>query len=107
MKMPNLSLGKTSQTVINAESDVQSGIHGPPMPKVMQNSPGQDVGRLVTGFIGDVQGVGKMISDTLDIPFDKTVKIQGPHRVIDGYLNKTSGMVKNFIKDATHSGYDY
>jgi hypothetical protein len=71
------------------------------MPQPGRNSPAQDIGLLVNGFIGDVQGAGEKISEALDMPFDATVHIQGPHRVVGDFLNSVTGVGRDFIGKIT------
>jgi hypothetical protein len=78
--------------------EVRSGFSGPTTPNPGVNAPHQDFGALVSGFVGDIQGVGGKICDMLDVPLDATVKIEGPHRIADRYLNMASGGIR-FVVD--------
>jgi hypothetical protein len=71
------------------------------MPNPGVNAPHQDFGMLVSGFVGDIQGVGGKICDMLDVPLDKTVKIEGPHRIADNALNVASGAFRAAVDRLT------
>lgn len=83
MRLPKLSLGSF------------------PMPHPMEKAPHQDAGELVVGVAGTLEGVGGYACDLLDKPFDATVKIKGPHRLVDGALDTVGGQVKGIVKSVT------
>lgn len=93
--------GTSHQTKTPISEDVQRGISGPPLPHPLKLAPHQDLGLLVNGFIGDVQGAGEKISEVLDMPFDATVGIPGPHRLVGGFLDAVSGAGRDFISKVT------
>jgi hypothetical protein len=80
--------------------EVQTGFKGPEIPEPMRESPGKDAAELVSGFIGDVQGIACKANELLDVPFDATIKIPGPHRAIQGALDTASGTVRGIIDTA-------
>lgn len=77
--------------------EISATIKGPEIPEPMKESPGKDIAELASGFIGDVQGVVGEASGLLDIPFEATVKIPGPHRVVQGCFNAVSGLARGLI----------
>jgi hypothetical protein len=102
-KMPASPFGggsRDSQTSLAYET--RSGFSGPTTPNPGVNAPHQDLGKLVSGFVGDIQGVGGKICEVLDKPLDATVKIEGPHRIADRYLNMASGGIR-FVVDKLSS----
>lgn len=77
--------------------EVSTSIKGPEIPEPLKESPGKDIAELASGLIGDVQGVVSQASSLLDIPFDATVKIPGPHKVVQGCFNTVSGLARGLI----------
>jgi hypothetical protein len=77
---------------------------GPSMPHPMEKAPHQDIGELVSDFIGDLQGAGELASSFLDQPFHQTLNIDGPHRIVDNVLDVQSGVVRGLIKKVYERG---
>jgi len=71
-----------------------------------EKAPHQDVGRLISDFITDLQGIGEDISDTLDKPFERA-GFQGPHRIVDNYLDEWSEMVRRRLPEPVLRGRYY
>lgn len=77
------------------------GVRGPGPPSPGQRAPHQDFGQLATGLIGDGQSVGESICGVLDTPFDATIRIKGPHRLVDNALDYSGRLVQNTIREVT------
>lgn len=75
------------------------GPYGPPRP--LEKAPHKDAGELADDFVGDLQGIGEHIMRALDMPFDATIHIKGPHRLVDSSLDIPSGLVRGVIKTYT------
>jgi hypothetical protein len=71
------------------------------MPEPMKDAPHQDAGRLVNGFISDVQVVGGGISSLMDKPLDATIKVEGPHRIISNAGDFVAGKTRDVIARIT------
>lgn len=96
-RLPSLSTGGSRESRTPLTEEVRMGISGPPTPNPGVLAPHQDLGRLVSGFVGDVQGAGEKLSDVLDKPFNAAIGIPGPHRLVGGFLNSVSGVVRDRI----------
>ncbi|MDO9333434.1 MAG: hypothetical protein Q7T57_02790 [Dehalococcoidales bacterium] len=73
-----------------------------PMPHLMKKAPHEDAGELVhDGVLGNLEAVGGAACEALDIPFDATVKIKGPHRLVDGGLDFGVDTAMNAVKKIT------
>jgi hypothetical protein len=68
------------------------------MPRPGEVAPHRDLGQLVSDFIGDLQGAGETIADVLDTPFEQTIGIDGPHRIVDNVLDLQTGLVRGILK---------
>jgi hypothetical protein len=77
---------------------------GPSMPHPMEKAPHQDLGELISDFIGDLQGAGELASSFLDQPFHQTLNIDGPHRMVDNVLDVQSGVVRGLIRKVLKRG---
>lgn len=68
-----------------------------------RRAPHEDVGRLAVGLIGGVQGIGEDINTGLDVPFNATIKVKGPHRLADGFLDFVADIYKDTIRKITRA----
>src|SRR4030067_3624875 len=96
-RLPSLSTGGGRESRTPLTEEVRTGISGPPTPNPGVRAPHQDLGLLINGFVGDVQGAGEKISEVLDKPFDAAIGIAGPHRLVGGFLNSVSGVVRERV----------
>lgn len=100
-KLPSFSRGGSRESRSPLNEEVRVGFSGPPTPNPGVNAPHQDLALLVTGFVGDAQAAGETVSQLLDKPFDATVKIAGPHRLVGGFLNSVSGFARDRVGKIT------
>lgn len=77
------------------------GVRGPIIPDPGRDAPHSDAGRLVTGFVADVQSVGGQVMNVMDMPFNATVKVAGPHRIVDNVLNAGGDIVRDAVTKVT------
>lgn len=77
---------------------------GPPSPRPGEAAPHQDVGQLVSDFLGDIQGAGETISQLLDQPLHQTIGIDGPHRIVDNGLDFGNGLIRGVIRKLLKRG---
>lgn len=75
------------------------GPYGPPRPG--EKAPHKDVGELADDFVGDLQGIGEHLMRALDMPFEATIHIDGPHRLVDSSLDIPSGFIRGLVKTYT------
>ncbi len=109
--LPNLdkppSFGKSfgrghSDSTGTFGATVRRGFSGPPIPEPLSTTPHKDLGLAWGNLVGDAQGVGGVIQDMLDQPFNAVSKgMLGPHRWVDGILNTGSGIPRNIILHVT------
>ena len=73
-----------------------------PMPHLMKKAPHEDAGELVhDGVLGNLESVGEVACEALDIPLDATIKIKGPHRIVDGALDYGVDKTRDLIQKIT------
>ena len=74
-KMPSSPFKGGSRDSENPlDYEVRSGFSGPTMPNPGVNAPHQDFGMLVSGFVGDIQGVGGRSAICLMCPWIRQLK---------------------------------
>lgn len=69
-----------------------------PKPEPGKRAPHQDLGILVDVLISNAEGVGEAIMGVLDKPFEATIKIRGPHRLVDNLLDTGAETVRSILK---------
>lgn len=67
----------------------------------MRTAPHQDIGGTVCAITGGFQSVGETVCSYLDVPFDATVRISGPHRLIDGYMDLIADASRDLLRKVT------
>ncbi len=67
----------------------------------LKRAPHEDIGQITDTVINGVSGVGESIQGALDVPFDATLKLTGPARLVDGALDSVRDVVKSLNRKIT------
>ena len=67
----------------------------------MKDAPHQDVGKIVNGLSRTAESIVAKVSDVLQMPLDATVKIEGPHKMVENAIDEVGGRFRNIVGTVT------